>query len=241
MFILSHSRYGIAGIVSAMLILTMVHAEAKSPPSFAGVWKKNTPFTDPFRMVDASLYKPEYAKAYAASKKAVEEGSLDLGAACSPPGMVRTWEVGQFEVLDAPKGRITILYEFMSQVRRINIGREHPTPLDPSVNGDSVAHWEGNTLVVDTKGISEFSFLDRNAAPHSDQLQVTERFSLVNPNLLKVDTTVADATALSKPWQFSTSFDRVPDGELIDYECTENPRNPINADGSVGFQFEATK
>jgi hypothetical protein len=57
---------------------------------------------------------------------------------------------------------------------------------------------------------------------------------------MKIEWTVIDEEALNQPWVSSTVYRRVPDGELIDYECNENPRNPINADGSVGFEFQQT-
>jgi hypothetical protein len=209
-------------------------------PSFAGVWQRNAPFTAGFRSFDQALYKPAYAARFAATSKLVAEGKLDLGASCSPPGMVRTGELGLFEILAAPAGRITILYEFMTQVRRIHLGGKHPEHVDPTVNGHSVAHWEGNTLVVDSVGISEFSFLDRNAAPHSEQLHVIERISLVNANLMNIGYTLEDPEALIRPAKYVVLFKRVADGELIDYECDENPRNPINADGSVGFTLQQT-
>jgi hypothetical protein len=158
-----------------------------------------------------------------------------------PPGVVRAGEVGPFEIIHAPKGRITILYEFMTQVRRLYLHSHWPEVVDPAVNGRSLAHWEGSTLVVETRGMSELTFLDRNAAPHSDKLRVTERISLVNPNLLRFDVTVEDSDALTAPWKYSTDFKRMPNAELIDYECNENPRNPLNADGSVGFQVLQTQ
>lgn len=210
--------------------------EGDTHPSFAGVWDKNGSSANGFRMMDASLYVPKYAEMYKKSVEAVEAGTLDLGANCSPPGPVRSGELGQFEVLNAPEGRITILYEFMTQIRRFYIDGKFPEHVDPSVNGYSVARWEGKTLVVETRGIGDFSYLDRNAAPHSDRLRLIERFSLLNPDLMSIAQTIEDPIALTRPWQSTLLFKRVPNGELIDYECSENPRNPINPDGTVGYQ-----
>ncbi|MGC3980512.1 MAG: hypothetical protein QM808_04550 [Steroidobacteraceae bacterium] len=230
---------------SAMLLLALGLSGsicyAASKPDLSGVWTRDAPFTVPSRAMNAELYRPDYKKRYQVSSAAVANGTLDLGANCQPTGPIRAGEIGQFEIFNAPNNRIIIIYEFMSQVRRLLLNGKQPDYIDPTVNGLSLAHWEGSTLVVDTQGISEFVYLDRSAGPHSDKLHVTERISLVNKDLLRVDSKVEDADALLQPWTFSTNYRRVPNGELIDYECTENPRNPINADGSVGFEFQKTR
>jgi hypothetical protein len=216
-------------------------AKVQTRPSFAGIWNRNTPITQGFGSVDVSAYKPEYASRYQTTVNAVSAGKLDLGAQCLPTGAVRAGELGLFEILYAPTGRLTLLYEFMTQVRRIYLDGQFPDPVDPTVNGYSVAHWQGNTLVVETRGISEFSYLDRNAAPHSEQLRMTEKISLLNPDLMQVEVTLEDAEAFVKPMRYTKQFERLKDGELIDYECNENPRNPLNADGSVGFELQQTR
>jgi hypothetical protein len=216
-------------------------ATKKAPVSFAGIWTRNAPFTDPFRTVDAALYTPSYAAKNREALQAVKSGRFDIGASCMPSGVVRSGEVGPFEIVDAPDGRIIMIYEFMTQIRRVYMSGDWPEVVDPTVNGRSMGHWEGKTLVVETRGMSELTFLDRNAAPHSENMRVIERISLLNPDLMRFEVAVEDSDALTAPWKYTTDFKRMPPGaELIDYECNENPRNPINADGSVGFQVQQT-
>jgi hypothetical protein len=188
----------------------------------------------------APPYNDKYLPGYKASMAQVESGHLDLGGQCLPPGMPRvTSYVGQFEILNAPANRITILHEYQTQQRRIYLDAKQPDYLNPMPNGYSTGRWEGNTLVVETRGISKYVYLDENAGPHSEQLKVVERFHLISPKLMVIDTTVTDPVTLTAPWKYSRTYDRTTD-ELIEYECNENPRNPLNADGSLGYEFKTT-
>jgi hypothetical protein len=188
----------------------------------------------------APPYNAQYLPDYLKTAAQVAAGTLDLGGMCLPPGMPRvTSYVGEFEILDAPAGRITVLHEYQTQQRRIHLNVRPPADVSPMPNGYSTGHWERNTLVVETIGISPYVFLDENAGKHSDQLKVTERFHLLNHDLMVIDTTVEDPLALTEPWKYSRTYDRTHD-ELIEYECNENPRNPVNADGSLGFTFKHT-
>jgi hypothetical protein len=80
------------------------------------------------------------------------------------------------------KDGITILYNQDDQVRRIRLNSEHPADVKPSAMGDSIGHWEGDTLVVDTIAIEggPFTMIDRWGTPHSDKLHVVERYRLID-------------------------------------------------------------
>jgi hypothetical protein len=82
-------------------------------------------------------------------------------------------------------------------------------------------------------------YLDENAGLHGPKLRVIERYHLQHANLLVIDTTVENRDMLTAPWQYSRLYDRTTE-ELIEYECNENPRNPMNPDGSVGYTFRKT-
>jgi hypothetical protein len=85
------------------------------------------------------------------------------------------------EILPKKDG-FTLTYNQDDQVRRIRMNSQHPAGLKPSAMGDSVGHWEGDTLVVDTVGISHgpFTMIDRWGTPHSDALHIVERFRLID-------------------------------------------------------------
>src|SRR5579871_476266 len=95
-----------------------------------------------------------------------------------------------FAMLPAANGNITILYDQNMNVRHIRMNGTHPTNLVPSPMGDSVGHWEGDTLVIDTVGIKTdaYSSVDRFGTPQSDQMHVVERYRLVNGEVAKAGT-----------------------------------------------------
>jgi hypothetical protein len=221
------------------LLLPALASAQAAHPNLAGVWELHfDPRSPP---PPAPPYMPEYRKIYDQKLALVKAGKLDLGGLCTPPGMPQiSSPIGQFEIIDAPAGRLTILYEFQSQIRRIYLNARHPEAVDPTMNGDSIAHWEGDTLVVHTTAIKNLAYLDVNAGPHSEALEVEERIRLPTPDSMQIDYKVTDPVALKEPWTYSRTFGRVPDGKLIDYYCNENPRNPVREDGSLGFTFDTT-
>jgi hypothetical protein len=124
-------------------------------------------------------------------------------------------------------GRVTIIYEYMSQVRRIRTdGSGHPADLDPSYNGDSIGHWEGDTLVVDTVGLRSDTMYENTGLPYSDSLHVMERIHLISPTELVNEMTFDDPKALTAPWTATWHYRRQPDWKMTDYVCEENNRNP---------------
>ena len=114
---------------------------------------------------------------------------------CYPPGVPRVYfHPYPFEFVQTPK-YMPMLYEYDHQVRRIYTdGRPLPTNPDLTWMGTSVGHWEGDsTLVVDTIGFNEKTWLDRLGVPHSDQLHVVERFHRVDHDHLELQVTMIDA------------------------------------------------
>ena len=190
-------------------------------------------------MRDFPPYKPEWAQRYEALLAQGQAGAvLDPDAACLPPGMPRVMTTPYpFELVILPD-RVDILYEISSQVRRIYTdGRKHPAPedLDPSFNGDSIGHWEGDTLVIDTVGLVDKTVYDLTAAPHSDKVHVTERIRRLSPVLMENIMTVDDPVMLTTPWVVRRLYEPKPDWRILEYVCEDNNRNAPNADGTTGF------
>src|SRR6266700_4874328 len=98
-----------------------------------------------------------------------------------PPPFALVMQLG-FVMLQAKDGNITILYDQGANVRRINMNAAHPAKLVPSPMGDSVGHWEGETLVIDTVGVKvdRFTSIDRFGTPQSDAMHVVERYRLID-------------------------------------------------------------
>ncbi len=185
---------------------------------------------------------PEHAaraEAYAAAQARGEIEDTPT-ANCVPPGVpVVMWEPYPLEFLVTP-GKVTIMIEAYSQWRQIfTDGRELPEDPAPAYNGHSVGHWEGDTLVVETVGISTDTPLGRNyGARHSEQMRMVERIRLTEPDLLEIQATVYDPVALEEPWQFTKEYARHGDWTLTEYICQENNRNATTADGKAVIDLE---
>jgi hypothetical protein len=174
---------------------------------------------------------PRYLEQYRQMQK--DASRLAEGAAgCEWPGMpaIMTYPY-PFEILSTP-GRITFLFEAESQVRRIFLNRKQhldPDDLDPSYNGDSIGHWEGNTLVIDTIGFNTRRPV--RGLPHSDQMHITERIVPVGKDTIRNEITISDPEAFTKPVVINVQYSRRPDWRIREYSCAENNRDAPDASG----------
>ena len=134
------------------------------------------------------------------------------------PGIMR-WAFA-IEFLFTP-GRVTILLEQGSTIRRIYTdGRAHTVDPDLTYVGESVGHWEGETLVVHTTAITPKTQLVPGV-PTSGKTQITERIHRQDANHLQIDTVVEDPVALMTPWRYSRTYDRSDPG-FFERECETN-------------------
>jgi len=136
------------------------------------------------------------------------------------------------EILHTP-GRITMIFEAESQVRRIFLDRTEHLPfddLDPSYNGNSVGRWEGNTLVVETIGFNDRTELS-GSIPHSDQMRIVERIAYIDGDTIKVDMTITDPQAFTDSLQQTIVYSKRPDWRIREYSCMENNRDAPDASG----------
>lgn len=117
-------------------------------------------------------------------------------------------------------------------------GRSHPRDLVPSYYGHSIGHWEGDTLVVDTRGFNEAFWFDRTGLPHTEQLHMIERFTRTDSKTLQYRVTIDDPGAYTQTW--SSSFVMGWDGEqeLFEYICQENN---LAADLMLGSQSQVDR
>jgi hypothetical protein len=182
-------------------------------------------------------YRPDYEARYEKTLKDTAAGiGSDPTAACLPPGFPRIMGTPYPMEFIVQPDRVTILFEVLSQVRRIYTdGRKHPEDLDPSFNGDSIGHWEGDTLVVDTVGMRGDTVFDVTGAAHSDAIHVTERIRRISADSIEDRMVVEDPKALTKSWPVTRTYQRHPDWVFREYVCEENQRNPIGPDGATQF------
>jgi hypothetical protein len=143
---------------------------------------------------------------------------------CFPPGVPRIYlQRGlPFEIMQNP-GRVLMLFEFDHHVRQIfTNGRPHPQDMVPSWMGDSIGKWEGDTLVVDTVGFNDKTWLDNVGHPHSEDLHLVERFRRVSQDALTIDITIDDPKAYTKPWVVRLNYDLKPDWNIGEEVCEDN-------------------
>jgi hypothetical protein len=166
---------------------------------------------------------------------------VNTSTLCLPSGTPRIMTAPYpVKVVHAPK-EVIFLFEVQHLMRFIHLDETHPTgdDLDPTFMGHSVGRWEGDTLVVDTVGLTERTSLDQYDLPKSDQLHVVERIRKINGGRQLEDLiTIDDPKAYTRPWTARTVFDWRPDIRFIEYVCEENNRNPVDADGVVGVQLK---
>ncbi len=189
-------------------------------------------------------YKPEWEARYAAIYAQTKAGvNNDPTASCLPGGMPRILANPRAqEIIVTPK-EVLIIKETQTIVRRIFINRKMPegdNAPDATFNGFSVGHWEGDTLVVDTKYLRGDTNFDRTGAPHSDQMTLHERIRLRTKDIWEDVITITDPVAFTKPWTVTRSYDRKPDWDILEYACEDNNRN-VAADGKTGVTPSAKK
>lgn len=133
------------------------------------------------------------------------------------------------EILDSPElQRVYILTISNAMSYRIIYmdGREHPENPSPSYFGHSVGHWEGDTLVVDTIGMNERSWMNRDGLPHTERLHLVERFSRPDFDTLEYVVTLDDPGAYMAPWTSGYSLRWRGGEEMFEYICQENNLSP---------------
>src|SRR6516165_628217 len=165
-------------------------------------------------------YLPEAAK----KKKDNQEHWLerDPEIKCYLPGVPRATYMPQpFQLFESTKS-IFIAYQYAGATRDILLKDPGPAPVD-SWMGQSVARWEGDTLVVDVTGFNDQSWLDRAGDFHSDALHVVERYTRTAPDILSYEATIEDKNVFSRPWKISMPLYRrlEKNAQLLDFKCVE--------------------
>ncbi len=142
---------------------------------------------------------------------------------CLPNGVVRI-EPLPYKIVQTPKLVVLLSQGNTHSYRRFFLdGRPHDLDAEPNTwNGNSIGHWEGDTLVVDTVGFNDKSWLDSTGKPHSEALHVIERYRRPDLDHLEIGYTLEDPQAFSKPYTFTRNFTRVVGRDLKEYFCAMN-------------------
>jgi hypothetical protein len=146
------------------------------------------------------------------------------GSSCMPagiPGFMGYGGLNPTYFLQTPK-EVWIIFSGNQQVRRVYMEVPHSANPRPSWYGESVGHYEGDTLVIDTIGLNEKTFVDVYRTPHTDKLHIVERWKMVDGGqMMEVTFVVDDPDAFYQPWSGMRRYRRAQ-REIIEDICAEN-------------------
>jgi hypothetical protein len=163
-------------------------------------------------------YKPE---ALATKKKNQEDWiNRDPEIKCYLPGVPRaTYMPYPFQIVQSATA-MTFVYEYDGAVRNIHLKDPGPALAD-SWMGQSVAHWEGETLVINVTDMTDGTWFDRAGNFHSAKLHVVERYTRTSPDMIRYEATIEDPDVFTRPWKISMPLYRRQDTQILDFKCVE--------------------
>jgi hypothetical protein len=218
----SNRADGVIGNDAAFFIIHNKYAGLTGPtphtpagkPDFSGVWLANV---DPDPEAAAPL--PWAAEAL---KQRVANHMQDYPwALCQPPEPFPSIPV-LCRIVQNPSVLVQVFYQ-EPHYRQVYLdGRGHPKDPDPQWMGHSVGRWEGDTLVIDSVGFNDRTWLGLDLLPHTEQLHVVERYRRPDLGHLTVDVTMEDPGALAKPFIHHMIWELAPGEDIEEYICTEN-------------------
>jgi hypothetical protein len=193
---------------------------ADGNPDLQGIWMaRNAAAFDVSEIAEDRMipYLPE------ALEREKNADRVDPIAHCAMPGVPRiTYMPFPFQIIQRP-GYVVFLYEYLHNHRVIQTApRDHIEGIDLFL-GDSVARYEGDTLVIDVASLNPRTWLDSARHMHSDQLHVVERYTRTGPDVIQYEATLEDPVWYSRPWKISMKLHRItePGFELREQECPE--------------------
>lgn len=210
------------------------YAELEQLPDWGGIWYPDWGALFAGRDAAAPQLTPEAQIKFDAYTESIRVNgpNQEAQAQCLPPGVPGVMQQPYpIELLFTP-GRVTLLTEAYEQVRRIYTdGRALPEEPDLFFNGNSVGHWEGDTLVVESVGFHLSTNISAGIG-HSEHMRIDERIYLESPGLLIDEMTISDPEVLTSPFVVRIAFK--PDNEypMREYVCAENNRLRTGEDGA---------
>jgi hypothetical protein len=244
------------GLLASLLCCSMLASAASataaaSAPDLSGAWARTTfeleppasgpgPLRDPPRRSDAPpAYTSPILKPAAAAIVKQRYESTQAGkpyptpsSTCWPMVAPLIFRIREMQVVQN-KDEVTLIYMQDHEVRRVRIGGTHPANLTPTWHGDSIGHYEGDTLVVDTIGmkVGAINVIDRAGSPYSKDLHVVERYRLISFEETKAArernvTTVGGLASLATPQ--AAGFDENYKGKGLQVQFTVEDPNVFN-------------
>jgi hypothetical protein len=165
-----------------------------------------------------------YLPAALEQKKKNQENWLtsDPEIKCYLPGVPRAnYMPYPFQIFQSNKA-LFMAYEYAGAVRNIYLTDPGPPPVD-SWMGQSVGRWDGETLVIETRGFNDQTWFDRSGNFHSEEMKVTERYTRTSPDIISYEATIEDPKTFSRPWKMTMPLYRRAEknAQLMDFKCVE--------------------
>ena len=227
-------------LLSASFVTGQSRTAARIPrmpdgkPKFSGVWAgpafihnvgpndTDTPRVTNFDRAKMSPFLPgAEAKFYQRPTGDVRHD--DPTELCLPDGHPRESLAPYAQQIVQTPDEIVILYEYMHFFRVIPIGNPHPADVEPTFMGNSVATWDGDTLVIDTIGLREWTLSASNGW-HSDALHTIERLKHIDAATVSYEITIDDPKIFTRPWSQTFEMKLHPTWSLLEQVCEENNR-----------------
>jgi hypothetical protein len=197
---------------------------ADGKPDFSGLWQRSSFKYE--RNIAADL-KPEEIQPWAQARVQQRAEDLQKGhmsVQCLPWGPSYSNSARKVKIVQTP-GLILFLDEDLTYRQIFMDGRALESDPNPSWMGYSVGHWERDTLVVESFGFNDRTWLDRIGHPHTEALRMTERYRRRDFGHMEIELTLNDPAVYGRPWTVALSAELVPDTELLEYVCNESNKS----------------
>ena len=225
------------------LLTAPVPRTAEGQPDLSGLWR---PEFNPYNLdviqdpKDEGIFRPA-AEGLFKQHLADFHGS-DPITQCLPGGPLEILTAGGvtlYRIIQSPTV-IGLLYERGAIYRQIFMdGRELPKDPNPTWMGYSVGHWDGDTLVVESAGFNDRTWLDRVGHPHSEDLRVTERFRRVDFGHMQFQITYDDPKTLTRPLSISVAVNYAPDTEMLETICEDRDSGHLVGKANTGVKIDS--
>ena len=203
---------------------------ANGKPELSGLWRINTGLAYSLNIV-ADL-RPDETVSWAADfyRQRVESLAKDYTETqCLPLGIQRTLR-GFAKIIQTPS-LIVLLFEDLSYRQIFLDDRGLPQAPNPSFMGYSVGHWDDDTLVVESTGYNDRTWLDLGGHPHTESMQITERWHRKSFGQIDLQVRFEDPSAYTRSWTVPVNIRLAPDTELLEAVCNENEKDRAHFQG----------
>jgi hypothetical protein len=192
---------------------------ADGKPDLSGLWHAGPKWDTDLKEADVQPWAQQQAR-----QRLANPAALSWSVLCLPPGPMVTFS-GPLRIIQTPQ-IVAVLYEVPNNFRQIFLdGRSLPKDPNPTWQGYSVGRWDGETLVVESIGFNDKSWIGRPGFPHTETLRMTERYRRRDFGHMEVQVTFDDPKTFVRPWTASTELLYDADTELLEFVCNENEKS----------------